>query len=113
MANASLDYLKDKGVTNRDIIGMSNLVRIFIDNKLLSNYDDTKAVRDNPWHFFIEDVVEIKDLKIEIKNLITKRDNLTSTLKVGSDVPKIIRDLVSEVPSKSIPTSNKLDNQTN
>jgi hypothetical protein len=74
--SASLDYLKDKGVTDLDIIRMSDLVRIFIGNNLLSNYDDTKIIRDNPWYFFISDFTIVKDLKLEIKTLISIRDNI-------------------------------------
>ncbi|HKR74389.1 MAG TPA: hypothetical protein VJR94_09795 [Candidatus Nitrosocosmicus sp.] len=74
--SASLDYLKNKGVTDLDIIRMSDLVRIFIGNNLLSNYDDTKIIRDNPWYFFISDFTIVKDLKLEIKTLISIRDNI-------------------------------------
>jgi hypothetical protein len=74
--NGSLDYLDAKGVTDSDIIGMSNLVRIFSGNNLLSNYDNIKVVRDNPWYFFIQEFSKLKDIKLEIKTLISIRDNI-------------------------------------
>lgn len=79
----SIDYLRRNGITDKDIIEMSTLVRIFIDKGLLLHYSITQEVRDRPWSFFIQDLVaiknlqlEIKNLQLEIKNLTTYRDNL-------------------------------------
>lgn len=74
--DGSIDYLRRNGVTDKDIIDMSTLVRIFIDKGLLLYYLITQDVRDRPWSFFIQDLIAIKNLRLEIKKLTANLNNL-------------------------------------
>lgn len=109
MVNGSLDYLHDKGVTDSDIIAMSYLVRTFIGNNLLSNYDDTKVIRDNPWHFFMQEFSKLKDLKLEIKTLVSIRDSL----KIEINSLKETKRVDERGYLESVLNPNRLDNPTN
>lgn len=112
----SIRYVKDQGVTDSDIIGMNNLVHDFVNNNLLFGYDHTDIVRANPWYFFIQELTTIKDLRLEIKNLTTIRDNLikennSSQISKEPATPSLINSIL--YPKRLKPQTNQEDMDPN
>ncbi len=77
----SICYIKSKGLTDSDIIGMSQLVHYLVDNNLLYDYEDSDIVRANPGYFFIQGLLSIKNLRSEIIRLIVEIEKYKTKLK--------------------------------
>jgi hypothetical protein len=77
----SIDFIKNEGVTDSDIIWIVRVVQHVINNNLLSDYGDNDMVNANPWYFFIKDLEQIKNLKSEIKKLTCICDKIITEIK--------------------------------
>ncbi len=49
-AALSIHYVKSKGVTDSDIINITQFVHHVVENNLLSFYQSDETVRNNPWY---------------------------------------------------------------